>query len=313
MKYTFLLPAYKAEFYESALLSILKQTYKDFKILVSDDCSPGDIKGITEKYNYDHRLSYRRNDYNMGSQSLVSHWNLLLDLCDTEYLIMASDDDIYEPNFLEEIDKLVCRYPEIDLFHSRAQIINENGVVVKKDAIYEEYVDWLEFIEQYNYYNHIECIPNLVFRTDSLKKTGGFVDFPLAWCSDTATSYNLAKNGVANTRMILFNFRMSGINITSIYDRVTSTKKYSALNLFDNYMKEKVFSEFSIHDTLLRKGMCTRIVKSHKNLVFGTSISCLKFMSFHEFVDYIKLYKQKGYIDSNIIVIKLIFKWLFNK
>ena len=46
IKYTFLLPAYKPDFFEEALRSIKDQTYSDFKVLVSDDCSPHDLKSI---------------------------------------------------------------------------------------------------------------------------------------------------------------------------------------------------------------------------------------------------------------------------
>ena len=98
MKYTFLLPAYKVKFLEKALNSIINQTYSDFKVIVSDDCSPENIKAIVDKFS-DERISYRRNSCNIGSKSLVSHWNLLLDLCDTEYFILASDDDVYEKEF----------------------------------------------------------------------------------------------------------------------------------------------------------------------------------------------------------------------
>ena len=72
------------------------QTNRDFKVLISDDCSPQNIHDICKPYLNDSRFSYRRNDNNMGSKSLVSHWNLLVSLCDTEYFIMASDDDVYE-------------------------------------------------------------------------------------------------------------------------------------------------------------------------------------------------------------------------
>ena len=99
VKYTFLLPAYKPDFFEEALRSIKSQTYSDFKVLVSDDCSPHDLKYIYNKVcGDDARFSFRRNEVNMGRKSLVSHWNLLVDMCDTEYLILASDDDVYEPN-----------------------------------------------------------------------------------------------------------------------------------------------------------------------------------------------------------------------
>ena len=136
-RYTFLLPAFKAAYFREALESIKNQTYRDFKVIVSDDCSPegeqlhqiyeavvmNDNPNNREQHTSscqklselslipDARFTFRRNAENMGSKSLVSHWNLLVDLCDTDYLIMASDDDIYEPTFLEEINALVEKYP----------------------------------------------------------------------------------------------------------------------------------------------------------------------------------------------------------
>ena len=72
-KYTFLLPAFKPDFFEVALRSIKSQTLKDFKVLVSDDCSPHDLKSIYNKVcGDDERFTYRRNEVNMGSKSLVS-------------------------------------------------------------------------------------------------------------------------------------------------------------------------------------------------------------------------------------------------
>ena len=100
-KYTFLLPAYKVTFFEKALFSIKNQTFKNFKVIVSDDCSPENLRSVYDRVvGDDTRFVYRRNEVNIGSKSLVSHWNLLVDMCDTEFLIMASDDDVYDLNFL---------------------------------------------------------------------------------------------------------------------------------------------------------------------------------------------------------------------
>ena len=131
IKYTFLLPAYKPNFLEEALVSIKEQTYADFKVIVSDDCSPHDLKSIFEKTcGDDPRFVFRRNEKNMGGKSLVSHWNLLVDMCDTEYFVMASDDDVYEPTFLEGVDKLTQKYPKVDLIRARCKKINEKGDVL---------------------------------------------------------------------------------------------------------------------------------------------------------------------------------------
>lgn len=72
-KYTFLLPAFKPDFFEVALRSIKSQTLKNFKVLVSDDCSSHDLKSIYDKVcGDDVRFLYRRNEVNMGNNSLVS-------------------------------------------------------------------------------------------------------------------------------------------------------------------------------------------------------------------------------------------------
>ena len=73
IKYTFLLPAFKPDFLEVALRNIKSQTLKDFKVLVSDDCSPHDLKSIYDtECGDDECFTYRCNEVNMGSKSLVS-------------------------------------------------------------------------------------------------------------------------------------------------------------------------------------------------------------------------------------------------
>lgn len=242
VKYTFLLPAFKPDFLEVALRSIKSQTLKDFNVLVSDDCSPYDLKSIYSKVcGDDERFTYRRNEVNMGSNSLVSHWNLLLDMCDTEFFILASDDDIYEPTFLEEVDKLASKYPEVDLIRARVKAINEKDEMIEKDAIYEEYVDGLDFLKQKHFNNALRCIANYVFRTSELKKHGGFIEFPLAWYSDDATVMMMSEHGAVNTKDMLLNFRSSSISISSRkLNKTDAYKKALATILFDTWFQENI-------------------------------------------------------------------------
>ena len=215
-RYTFLLPAYKARYLREAIKSILDQTCRDFSVIVSDDCSPEDLKAVVDEFAGDPRLTYRRNERNIGGGgNLTEHWNILVNLCTTEWLILASDDDVYHPHFLEEIDRLTRKYPEVDIIHARAQLIDCNGTVTRRDALYEERVTQAEFMQQLFFLNHTECIANHALRTQALRSMGGFVNLPLAWISDTATTWAMARNGAANTRDTLFSFRLSGENISS--------------------------------------------------------------------------------------------------
>ena len=49
-KYSFVLPADKGEFLTELIDSILAQSYKDFALIIVDDASPDDIKGVVDSY-----------------------------------------------------------------------------------------------------------------------------------------------------------------------------------------------------------------------------------------------------------------------
>ncbi len=305
-KYTFLLPAYKAKFLRNALESIKGQTFHDFRVIVSNDCSPESLKEIyDETCGNDARFTYRCNEHNIGGNSLVAHWNLLVDICDTEFLIMASDDDRYDKHFLEEIDKLSLKYPEVDLFHVRVREIDAEGNTVRKDAVYEERVNQLEFISQYEYFNHIECVANNVFRTKILKQNGGFYDFPLAWASDTATSFVMAKNGVVNTRNLLFDFRMSGLNISSFEKekKEIMRKKFDAMLMY-NKCVNKILDSISVKNEY-ESHLLKTIVQYHKRHVMSAACYYSVALPFHEFLAFVRKFHKMHFFDNKYQIYQL--------
>lgn len=268
-KYTFLLPAYKTQYLREALLSIKNQTYKNFKVIVSDDCSPQPVGEIYKGFDNDSRFEYRRNEQNIGGKSLVAHWELLVNMCDTEFFIMASDDDVYAPTFLEEIDRLVEAYENVDLFRARCKKINGNGDVVATDILYEEHMNQLDFV--YASYNSdfIACEANYCYRTKPFKEKSGFVDFPSAWFTDYATCFAMAENGCCTTNEMLFHFRCSDANITSQWGNPEdSKKKVQACILFDKWMCE--FTQrlkSQMENTLLNRSKLGRIQQRFKQRI----------------------------------------------
>lgn len=247
-KYTFLLPAYKGRFLDEMLQSIHGQTYTNYKVIISDDCSPEDLRSICEPYLSDPRFCYRRNEENMGSKSLVSHWNLLVDMCDTEFLIMASDDDVYEPQFLEEIDKLTVKYPNVDLFRARPNDINHLGEIIKTEGLSEELLSHEAFTLRLYDTNAVGGEAAYCYRRKVLSEKGSFVDFPLAWFSDDATNIMMSVGGCAVTKEALFNFRRTDLQITSQWgDSIDCTKKVKATLLFYNWMNTFLANRPAIH------------------------------------------------------------------
>lgn len=248
MKYCFLVPAYKARFFDEALCSILQQTYRDFEVLVSDDCSPEDLKQIVDKYN-DSRVKYRRNEVNIGAENLVNHWNLLLNLTDAEYIIMASDDDVFNAKYLESIDNLVNLFPEVKVFRPRICHIDDSGNVISEEQLSSQFMSLQTFLRSWSSMELYTGVPYYVFERKSLLEQGGFEFFPYAWFSDDATVIKqVSIRGIAVTKDILFSLRRSYYSISSYKDIhslkgkvVAAQQFFSFLNSFKKYLPLELF------------------------------------------------------------------------
>lgn len=236
MKYSFLLPAYKSQFFEQALVSILSQTYPDFNIFVSDDCSPEDLKSIVDKFN-DPRIKYRRNRINIGGENLVDHWNMLLNLTNAEFIIMASDDDVYDPGFLESIDQLTKKYPQVNVFRPRIKKIDNQGLTICEEAIIQQYLSLNEYLSLWSNQNLYSGISYYVFNRQALILNGGFENFPFAWFSDDASVIKqIGENGLVVSDKLLFSFRSSDYSISSQKDIHCLYYKLKAANLFYRFL-----------------------------------------------------------------------------
>ena len=74
MKFSVLIPAYKRQYLQECIDSVLSQTFQDFEIVIVDDCSPEDIKSVVYLFN-DSRISFYRNEANCGAVDVVDNWN----------------------------------------------------------------------------------------------------------------------------------------------------------------------------------------------------------------------------------------------
>lgn len=291
MRYTFLLPAYKDSFFKDSLKSILNQSYNsDFEIIVSDDCSPYNLISIINKF-HDGRIKYRRNEKNLGAEHLSEHWNLLLSKAQGDYVIVASDDDIYESDFLQKMDCLINKYPEVDVFRARIRNINAEDEIIWEDLIYPEYQDELSTICAYP----TICMGNNVFKKSALFKKGGFINYPYAMGSDNATVMALSSNGLVNTKDILFNFRISDIQISHLSkEKKIDKRKLDAALQFHLWMKNYIDS-LSYEKTKLNQINIDTFVNKH---IKGGFLHCSRLyygaLNIKEFCRLYKFLKSEG-------------------
>jgi glycosyltransferase involved in cell wall biosynthesis len=236
---SFVLAAYKATYLREAIDSILAQTYTDFELAIVNDASPENIREIVDSYT-DKRIKYYENATNVGGKDLVGQWNKnCLPKAQGEWMILASDDDVYCPTYLEQMLLLTEKYPHCDLFHCRVMKIDKDGKCIGVNTPSAEYEANLDFISQRLCNYRLQTVQEFMFRKKTMLDTGGFENFPLAFFTDDATWAKLSKNGVACCMDPLFKFRFSGINLSS--NRETSQRmllKLQACFLFTQWMRQ---------------------------------------------------------------------------
>lgn len=239
MKYSFVLPAYKARFLKQAIDSILSQTYKEFDLIIVNDASPEDLDSIVLSYS-DERIKYYKNESNIGGRNLVKQWNSCVNFCNSEYFVLASDDDLYDSTYLEKMISLVQRYPDANILRPRVQLIDANNNIYKIESCLKEQISVWEFAYALHSRYVFGGVPFYMFKRSKWVEIGGFVDFPLAWGSDDATAISFAMDyGMIVSSDTLFSFRMSGENITTKKNNTYRLQeKIHARTLYYNFIKQ---------------------------------------------------------------------------
>ena len=105
-----IIPMYNAENYISDCLdSILNQTFKDFEVIVVNDCSLDNSGAIAESYleKFGGRLKIYDNKKNLGAGSTR---NKGLTLSRGDYIFFIDSDDFITPTALEEMILLMKNY-----------------------------------------------------------------------------------------------------------------------------------------------------------------------------------------------------------
>lgn len=111
-KVTVLMPTYNvAPYVKESIASVLRQTYRDFELLVIDDCSTDDTVSMVRSIN-DPRIHIIQNEKNVG---LAENLNRGLSHITTEYVARMDGDDIAEPLWLEREVAVLDNNPEIGI------------------------------------------------------------------------------------------------------------------------------------------------------------------------------------------------------
>ncbi len=116
-----------ALFLPARLDSIIGQSYKDFEIILLDDCSTDNSREIIESYRHHPKVSHVLiNDFNTGNPFL--QWDKGIEIACGEFIWIAESDDIAHVDFLSTLVKQMDCCPDAVLAFSHSFLVDGEGV-----------------------------------------------------------------------------------------------------------------------------------------------------------------------------------------
>ena len=118
----------RPEFVKEAVESVIAQSFTDFRLIVSDNCSHPDNAARVEKYireRGDPRITYVRQPEDKGEYGQGRYF---IGQCVEEYFVILHDDDRLEPEHLNFAVGALDRDASVAFLASNQYIIDENGI-----------------------------------------------------------------------------------------------------------------------------------------------------------------------------------------
>lgn len=235
-----IIPVYNAEKYiVETLNSIYNQTYKNFEIILVDDCSSDNSAKIIEEQMKSHcEIVYHLQEKNMGAA--VAR-NTALTIARGQYVAFLDSDDLWLPEKTEKQIKLIEEKDGAFSF-TAIEMIDDNGQIVKKKRKVKDKVT-------YKFLLHNTMIPTSSVIIDR-NKIGDF-SMPLRRSGqDYATWLRLLRDGTV----------AYGINEALVQYRVghkslSSNKFKSIKQVWQIQTQDEHINKFSAFFNVMRFGI----------------------------------------------------------
>jgi glycosyltransferase involved in cell wall biosynthesis len=165
--------------------SVLNQTFKNFELIILDDCSVDDSKKIIENYrNNDLVSNIIYNDFNTGNTFM--QWKKGIEISRGKYIWIAESDDYCETTFLETLIYQLESDKDISVAFTQTMCINQDETIrfITSSEKLSEIQDGNDFIiKKMLFYNTIVNASMVLFRRDvALEISQDFLSFK--YCGD---------------------------------------------------------------------------------------------------------------------------------
>ena len=225
---TVIIPYFKRRFVGEVVSGLQAQTCQDFRVVVADDCSPEPCPELFAQAFPADRLTYHRFADNLGGSSLAQHWDRSVRLSSSPWVWLFSDDDVLPPDavatFLSAVRDPGPSGPA-DVYRFNTVIIDQDSKPLRYPPQNPATESAADFLMARFDLKRESFAPDHVFSRKAFDREGGFVDFPLAWFSDTASWAAFGREtGIRTLAGPRVHWRLSGANLSSTNPKLARRK-----------------------------------------------------------------------------------------
>ena len=232
IQFSVVIPLYnKANYIQNCLKSVLKQTHKEFEVILVNDGSTDGSEAVVERFQ-DSRIRLVHQE-NKGASAAR---NKGVSLAKHEWIALIDADDYWYPNHLEELQNTIEQFPKADVVCNNYEILLDNDFI-KQPAFSIEYPLKAQYIEDYfkgSLIDPIAWTSALSFTSSIFKKAGEFdTNIKSGQDIDLMVKFGLAATIAFNPKVTMRYHRKTENNLSD--DTVLREK----LSYIDNHRSEE--------------------------------------------------------------------------
>ncbi len=202
----------REKYLKEAIDSILNQTYKDFELIIIDDCSTDGSGQILKNYaQEDKRITLIQNETNKG---LIYNLNLGISKAKGKYIARMDDDDISHLERFAKQVKYMDSHPQITVLGTYINILGD-----------PDFLSWISLTDSdmlevaMNFYNPM-CHPSIMMRKSFLDEHNLKYDYQALHAEEYYLFKEIIKHGgkLANLPEELLSYRIHNNRISSSKD-----------------------------------------------------------------------------------------------
>lgn len=236
-KISIVLPVHNgAAYIADSIDSILSQTYKNWELIIVDDCSTDQTPEIIKYYQEsDNRINIYTNEINLG---LPKSLNTGFSFASGDYYTWTSDDNLYLPAALEKMIDFLEKEPDIMMVYADYSMIDSSGSIITEMKLSEP-----QYIVIGNVYG--ACF---LYRSETAKQTGTY-DPESFLAEDYDYWIRIYRQGnIRHLSENLYFYRMHSKSLTSTKQDLIRKQTYRVMEKHFPFLYETARKNNMIYD-----------------------------------------------------------------